>query len=204
MPSERGERRHTGVLVEWNDTRGFGFIEPSGGGSRVFVHITSFPRGGRPSAGCRVIYEQGRDTRNRPRALQVRYESSSRRLGAPARAVSFEFFVVVAFVALLLWLRAKDRIPDVLVLAYALLSAVAVLLYGNDKSAAERGAWRTAESTLHTVALLGGWPGAMAARRIFRHKTTKQPFRTIFWGTVMANCAALAWFIQAPLSLPLP
>ena len=43
----------------------------------------------------------------------------------------------------------------------------------------------------------------MAARRVFRHKTTKQPFRTIFRGTVVANCVALAWFVyEAPLTLP--
>ena len=51
--------------------------------------------------------------------------------------------------------------------------------------------------------LVGGWPGALVARRVFRHKTTKQPFRTIFWVTVIANCVALAWFVAAaPLTLP--
>ena len=36
--------------------------------------------------------------------------------------------------------------------------------------------------------------GALVARQVFRHKTTKQPFRTILWGTVVTNCAALVWF----------
>jgi uncharacterized membrane protein YsdA (DUF1294 family) len=49
--------------------------------------------------------------------------------------------------------------------------------YAADKSAAEQGRWRTSESTLHAVALVGGWPGALVARRVFRHKTRKQPFR---------------------------
>lgn len=36
---------------------------------------------------------------------------------------------------------------------------------------------------------------------VFRHRTTKQPFRTIFWVTVIANCVALAWFVyEAPVS----
>ena len=82
-------------------------------------------------------------------------------------------------------------------------SGVAFLMYGADKSAAEQGRWRTSESTLHTIALAGGWPGALVARRVFRHKTTKQPFRTIFWVTVIANCVALAWFVyETPLTLP--
>ncbi len=76
-------------------------------------------------------------------------------------------------------------------------------MYGADKSAAEQGRWRTSESTLHTIALVGGWPGALVARRAFRHKRTKQPFRTIFWFTVIAHCAALASFVYAaPLTLP--
>jgi uncharacterized membrane protein YsdA (DUF1294 family) len=48
-----------------------------------------------------------------------------------------------------------------------------------------------------------GWPGALAARRVFRHKTTKQPFRTIFWGTVIANCVALAWLTPTCMRLVL-
>jgi uncharacterized membrane protein YsdA (DUF1294 family) len=76
-------------------------------------------------------------------------------------------------------------------------------MYGDDKSAAEQGRWRTSESTLHTIAPMGGWPGALLARRTFRHKTTKQAFRTIFWSTVIANCVALAWFVyEAHLTLP--
>lgn len=45
-----------------------------------------------------------------------------------------------------------------------------------DKRAALRGTWRTPESSLLMGALLGGTPGAFLARRMFRHKTRKQPF----------------------------
>ena len=85
--------------------------------------------------------------------------------------------------------------PGLLLIAYAVLSGVAFAMYRADKAAAVRGAWRTPEANLHVVALLGGWPGALVARRFFRHKTSKQPFRTIFWGTVIANCVAVAWFL---------
>ncbi len=48
------------------------------------------------------------------------------------------------------------------------------------------------ESTLLAFALVGGWPGALVARHVFRHKTRKQPFRTAFWVTVIVHCSVLA------------
>jgi uncharacterized membrane protein YsdA (DUF1294 family) len=79
--------------------------------------------------------------------------------------------------------------------AYVVLSVVTFVAYGLDKSAAEKGRWRTPESALHLLSLVGGWPGALAGQRVFRHKTRKQPFRTIFWATVIANSVALAWLL---------
>ncbi len=81
--------------------------------------------------------------------------------------------------------------------AYAALSLFALVLYRADKRAAQRGQWRTHESTLHVVALLGGWPGALAGRRLFRHKTRKQPFVTVLWLTVVTNCAGVAVLLLA-------
>jgi len=82
-----------------------------------------------------------------------------------------------------------------LVVTYVALSTAAFALYGRDKAAAMNGGWRTPEITLHALSLLGGWPGALVAQRVFRHKTRKQSFRAIFWCTVIVNCVALAWLL---------
>ena len=106
------------------------------------------------------------------------------------------FFVIVG------GLVARDDVPGLLLAGYGLISVFAFSIYGADKSAAVQGTWRISEATLHLLALVGGWPGALVARHVFRHKTTKQPFRTIFWLTVVAHCAALALFVStAPLTL---
>jgi uncharacterized membrane protein YsdA (DUF1294 family) len=89
------------------------------------------------------------------------------------------------------------RLPALLLAVYGLLSGVAFAMYRADKSAATAGRRRTRESSLHTVDVLGGWPGGLVARHLFRHKTLKQPFRTVYWCTVIVNCAALAWFVTA-------
>jgi uncharacterized membrane protein YsdA (DUF1294 family)/cold shock CspA family protein len=203
VTSDEAVGRQQGVLADWNDDRGFGFITPAAGRSRVFVHVSAFPRGRRPVTGCEVTYTELRDDRNRTRASDVRYLGpvSGRRAGPSG--IPLALAAATLFFTLLVGLLVVGELPATLLAAYGLFSGVAFLMYGADKSAAEQGRWRTSESTLHTIALMGGWPGALVARRVFRHKTIKQPFRTIFWFTVIANCVVLAWFVyEAPLTLP--
>lgn len=196
MPSADSVGRKQGVLAEWNDDRGFGFIAPSAGGPRVFAHVSAFPRGQRPVSGCKVSYVELRDERNRPRAWEVRYVTAPRAARASASVVPPALAISPLFFVLLVVLVVLDAMPTLLLASYGLLSAVAFLAFRADKSAAEQGRWRTPESTLHAIDLMGGWPGALVARHVFRHKTIKQPFRTIFWVTVIANCAALAWIVS--------
>ena len=64
------------------------------------------------------------------------------------------------------------------------MSGVAWATYRIDKKAAANGAWRISENRLHFLELLGGWPGAYLAQRVFRHKSAKRSYRLIFWGIV--------------------
>ncbi len=66
-----------------------------------------------------------------------------------------------------------------------LASTMTFLAYRSDKRRAELGQWRIPESTLHLLELLGGWPGAFLAQRIFRHKTSKLSYQGVFWGIVI-------------------
>ena len=167
---------------------------PASGASRVFAHISAFPAGPRPVSGIEVTYREVRDGHNRLRAVDVRRAGGSHSGRSVATGTPLAVTTAAVFFALLGGLLFVGAVPIWVVAGYVLFSVVAFGMYGADKSAAVRGAWRTSESTLHAIALLGGWPGALVARQVFRHKTTKQPFRTILWGTVVTNCAALVWF----------
>jgi uncharacterized membrane protein YsdA (DUF1294 family) len=61
------------------------------------------------------------------------------------------------------------------------MSVACFIAYGLDKRQAITGGRRVSERTLHLMAFLGGWPGALMAQRHFRHKTQKAPFRIVFW-----------------------
>lgn len=73
------------------------------------------------------------------------------------------------------------------------------MLYWFDKHAAIQRTARIRESTLHLLALLGGWPGAYAAQKVLRHKTVKQPFQAIFLVCVVVNIAGLILY-SSPLA----
>lgn len=186
--------RQQGVLERWDDARGFGFVVPAGGGPRLFAHVSEFPNGRRPVDGCQVTFVASVDHRQRACATSVRYagrgptQSSSGGTG-PALLIGLAFFVALGLLVLL-----RDQ-SVLLPAAYAGLSLISLGLYGADKSAAVHGRWRTSESTLHAVDVVGGWPGGLVARHLFRHKTRKQPFRTVFWLTVVVNVAALGWLV---------
>lgn len=63
--------------------------------------------------------------------------------------------------------------------------------YGLDKRRAAVGGRRVPERTLHLLAFLGGWPGAILARRQCRHKTRKLPLRIAFWAVVVLHVAVV-------------
>jgi uncharacterized membrane protein YsdA (DUF1294 family) len=78
------------------------------------------------------------------------------------------------------------------------LSLATFAVYWWDKRRATLGGRRISERTLHLLALVGGWPGALAAQRQFRHKTRKLAFRLTFWATVLLHVglvAALAFLV---------
>jgi uncharacterized membrane protein YsdA (DUF1294 family) len=66
--------------------------------------------------------------------------------------------------------------PAAIAMALAAMNVLAFAAFGIDKWKAQTGRWRTSESTLLHLAFLGGTPGAYLGRKLFRHKTRKQPF----------------------------
>lgn len=86
-------------------------------------------------------------------------------------------------------------VPTAIAAALTLLNLLTMLRFWQDKQRAIAGARRIAEADLLGLALVGGSPGALLARRLFRYKTRKQPFSFQLYLIVMIQAGALAGFL---------
>ena len=180
--------RSQGTLTSWNDERGFGFITSTDDIRQIFVHISSFTNHGRrPEINQLLRYTLSSDSKGRPCAEDVSFADERRRRGIASFVLASTFFAVLAAASFHL-----NKIPRLIFGLYVFSSLIAFLMYARDKSAAKNGRWRTPENSLHLISLFCGWPGALIAQQVLRHKSKKQSFRFVFWITVFLNCIAFA------------
>ncbi|MGI2259274.1 DUF1294 domain-containing protein [Shewanella sp. GXUN23E] len=180
-------QRVKGKLIEWQDDRGFGFVQtPQNGGTsgqRVFVHIKQLRnQRRRPRVGDTLSFEQLPDARGNPSAIRVTLHG-----GWWSAGVLFALLFLLALCGVTL-LRLM---PDWLLGAYLLMSVITFISYARDKSAALKGRWRISELSLQLQALLCGWPGALLARHCLRHKSSKTRFSLVLYLMLLLNIALL-------------
>ncbi|ASR06618.1 hypothetical protein CHY08_05520 [Rhizobium leguminosarum bv. viciae] len=90
-------------------------------------------------------------------------------------------------------------------LLFLALNLLVFSIYFRDKQAARHGRRRISERTLLLLALIGGSLGAVAAQQLLRHKTRKEPFRSILAAILIPHGAVIAILVFVPQwSLLLP
>ena len=180
----------TGKIKFWDDKKGYGFIKPDSGKTQIFVHIKEFEnRRFRPEVGKALTYELSTGQDGRLCAKNAKLSEK------PPKEFSKSILLAILFLTTISVAVFFKQLPMRIILIYLGMSILTYLIYAKDKSAAEDGSWRTPENTLHLLALLGGWPGAIIAQNKLRHKSIKQPFRIIFWITALVNTSSLIWLI---------
>jgi uncharacterized membrane protein YsdA (DUF1294 family)/cold shock CspA family protein len=211
--------RLKGTIIEWRDDRGFGFIEPAASGENVFCHVKAFAiLVRRPQPGDTVTYVMKKDVQGRAQAAEVRpsgleqaaYNSNIRTRSArsapkakkPREPSSAGAYVFVTIFAVALAIATMLGLVTLFVpMIYLVVSGLTMFAYAFDKSAAMNARWRTQEQTLHVLELLGGWPGALIAQQLFRHKTSKNSYQVAFWVCVVVNVAGLGLYASGSLNL---
>lgn len=190
--------RQKGKIATWNDDKGFGFIEPFDGSSRVFIHIKALGnRNRRLEQGDVVTYSVTKDSQGRTRASNATLAGLKLIKKKPRKtSASAILFALIFFGGVSASVATGNLVPQVL-FWYLGASLVTYFIYARDKSSAQKGGWRTSEKTLFLFGLAGGWPGALVAQQTLRHKSKKTSFRVTFAATVIFNCVGLFWLYTA-------
>ena len=192
--------KYQGRIKQWDDVKGFGFVEPNGGGIRAFVHIKAFKqRSRRPINGDIIIYEIEKDKQGSHRAhnISLLKDYKAKRSSANKHTSQTKRNVILLsfFCSVLALLTLSGQLPVVVSIVYGALSLVTVLFYGIDKFAAKNNMWRISEAKLHLLSLVGGWPGALIAQQLFKHKRSKSAFMNVYWITVVVNLIVLGLIV---------
>ena len=201
--------RDQGRLVEWFDDKGYGFIQPNDSSKdRVFLHIKDFARQGpRPITGCALEYVVQLDGQGRYKAKQVTYlkasqtQKKSHQQPKPQKNKSANNLqpmqiACVTYIVIIALMTISGVLNSMVLLFISIINALTYWMYAQDKEAAQSGNRRVPENTLHTLAFLGGWPAAWLAQQRLRHKTQKQPFRKIYFCTIVFNILLIGWLIS--------
>jgi uncharacterized membrane protein YsdA (DUF1294 family)/cold shock CspA family protein len=178
--------RFKGKVARWNDAKGFGFITPEKGGKDIFIHVSSVrDMKSRMKAGVTLSYSIVKDDQGREQASEISFGSYKPPVKIEQKKSSNSFILIwyVIVFGMTAITKSSPIIPTIFVAA----GLITYLAYYLDKSYAQKGKFRTPEAHLHLLSLLGGWPAAIIAQNKFRHKTKKQPFRFIFFLTILLN-----------------
>jgi uncharacterized membrane protein YsdA (DUF1294 family)/cold shock CspA family protein len=200
-PGPKKSAQALGRVSQWDAAKGLGFVLSDKGGERLLLRradLSGRLRNREPQPGEAVRFEPGGAPGQR-RALQVHSLAPAPvpagQSAPPPRpssgAGSNRLLVIPAFALLLGALHLNTPLPRPVPLLYGALSMALFIIYGLDKWAARKGSARVAETSLHLVALLGGWPGALLGQQIFRHKTGKPLFLRLTWAMVALNLSLL-------------
>lgn len=205
-----------GVLRSWNGNKGFGFIRADN--SDYFVHISSVRGEHRPQQGETVYFVAGKDEKGRLQAQHMRSAEMSidgsviRRKPSTAAQTNKSahrqerhasvnlkktltlLIVACAIPAIGAWQAFAHSAVLWPLLLYVCMSLFSILQYWCDKHNAQTGQWRISEKQLHVVEMLGGWPGALLAQQLLRHKTKKASYQAVFWLIVLVH--QLYWLDQ--------
>lgn len=195
--------REKGILEDWHDARGFGFIRRPDG-SKIYVHMKSIGKSiDRPKPGDALTYEIGEGAGGRSAAVKARIiEKPAPAASAPAATAATtvearpapaapssprepqrgfrQISVRTAAAATIIVLLGNDimleRFPAWVGLLYIIGGIASWLFYQADKRAAEKRQWRAPERRLHLADLAFGIVGGLLAQHVLRHKTYKPGF----------------------------
>lgn len=193
---------YRGEVVHWNDKKGYGFIHTSADKPNTFFHISSFAyHHRRPEKGQQISFLLPDGASAASRVVLLGHESALFTAEAYDQHTNKPYLAEAGVYAMLdiLFFTVLATISTPICLASIIISILTFMLYSLDKHASIKRLQRVPEGSLHIAALLGGWPGALLARPLLRHKTSKKRFIVFFWMSIFVNFFCLygiTWYFS--------
>jgi len=176
-----------GIVINYNEEKGYGFIKTSEEEENVFVHIKEVNNASLLEVGQSVEFEMVRNPKGLA-AVNVKAETKAK---SPYLTFGIASLVMIVLLFSLLMNHTQALISYLIA-----MNVTTFLLYGYDKFIASTEKLRVPELNLQVLALLGGSPAALLAQKFFRHKTIKGSFQIVYWVIVVLQVILLGYFIQ--------
>ncbi len=168
-------------IVQWDRKKGYGFLQS--GEERVFLHSRNFVELiKKPELGDEIRFTLGEDDKGRSYARNAVHA----RLMAGISVRSIFIWIGLMFLPLVSILTFHAQ-AGLTLLYLLLLNCLTVLVYRMDKRSFGTGDGRISEAKLHSLEMLGGWPGAFLAQRCFNHKRSKASYQAVFLAIIFCH-----------------
>jgi len=164
-----------GIIVEYIEDKGYGFIRSSNHKEDIFFHISNISNSKKISIGQNVNF----DINEGDKGLNAVNIIAGKMQKSPYKIYGFLSIILTLIITLLLLNKNINLIISYL----GAINIVTFLIYGYDKyiSTKNSNMLRVPERVLLLLGLAGGSISALLAQNIFRHKTQKKSFQTYFW-----------------------
>jgi len=176
-----------GIVINYNEEKGYGFIKTSEEEENVFVHIKEVNNASLLEVGQSVEFE----VISTPKGLAAVNVKAGTKVKSPYLTFGIASLVMIVLLFSLLMNHTQALISYLIA-----MNVTTFLLYGYDKFISSTEKLRVPELNLQVLALLGGSPAALLAQKFFRHKTIKGSFQIVYWVIVVLQVILLGYFIQ--------
>jgi uncharacterized membrane protein YsdA (DUF1294 family)/cold shock CspA family protein len=172
-----------GIVVKFDEKRGFGFIRSKALSEDVFVHIRELPDRQPLSVGQQVQFETQKTDKGFS-AVEV--------IPGNKRISPFWLYGIAAIVVTIASMTLLYSSGLHIVVCYIVsINLSTFLFYGYDKTIAGSSLLRVPEWVLHGLSMGGGSPAGLIAQKAFRHKTIKGSFQFVYWAIVVIQAIIL-------------
>jgi len=174
-----------GIVVKFDEERGFGFIRTEELPKDVFVHIQEVRDRQTLSQGQKVRF----DTKQTPKGLSAVDVIPGMKQTSP-----FLLYGIAAVIMTMVATIFLFKMDWHIIIAYIVsVNLTTFLFYGYDKMIAGGSLLRVPEWILQSLSLGGGSPAGLIAQKVFRHKTIKRSFQLVYWSIVVIQVIVLVW-----------